>query len=634
MALCLPLGLFWGSWLVFAIGLGLALSFVLVGIPMLVVVMLIWRRVAAWGARARRAGARRADRARRTPTCRAKAPGAGCGRACATAPPGRTSAGSACSRRRARSRASCWSRCWSAALVLMTLPITASTFPEGTTIGDASLPLAFVARRRRAARGGDRAVRRAAAGDRHRRVGPRPARQARAGQARGAGHPARAQPGRRRRRRRQHARPHRARPARRRPAAARRARARPRPGARALDRRPGAAAERARSSRRTTRPSGARRAARPRARHAPGDARRPWPRRRPVRPRRPLPGAGRRARVDMASARRRPSRPPRTSSSPRRSPTSRSTPAPPRPRSRSTARAATGSSSRSPTTATAAPTPRAASASTGSATASPRSTAALRRQPRRRADDLIGGAPMRVVIAEDSVLLREGLVRLLADAGDEVVAAVGDADALLDAVARPPAGPGDRRRAHAADAHRRGPARRARDPAPRARTSASSCSPSTSRSATRPSCSPAAAAGSATCSRTASPTSREFVDAAAPRRRRRHGARPRGRRAAARPRRDARPARRAHPARARGARADGRGPLERRRSPSGLVVSEGAVEKHVTPSSQARPAPDRRRPPPRARRAHLPRRLTVAAPVDYRTSCPVRGGCCSPSAAC
>ena len=38
---------------------------------------------------------------------------------------------------------------------------------------------------------------------------------------------------------------------------------------------------------------------------------------------------------------------------------------------------------------------------------------------------------MRVVIAEDSVLLREGLVRLLADEGIDVVDAVGDGDELL-----------------------------------------------------------------------------------------------------------------------------------------------------------------------------------------------------------
>jgi DNA-binding NarL/FixJ family response regulator len=41
-----------------------------------------------------------------------------------------------------------------------------------------------------------------------------------------------------------------------------------------------------------------------------------------------------------------------------------------------------------------------------------------------------------VTIAEDSALLREGLVRLLVDEGHEVVAAVGDARALLGAVER------------------------------------------------------------------------------------------------------------------------------------------------------------------------------------------------------
>ncbi|MFB7124417.1 DNA-binding response regulator [Kitasatospora xanthocidica] len=46
---------------------------------------------------------------------------------------------------------------------------------------------------------------------------------------------------------------------------------------------------------------------------------------------------------------------------------------------------------------------------------------------------------MRVTLAEDSTLLREGLVRLLAEEGHEVLAAVGDATALTAAVAeRPP----------------------------------------------------------------------------------------------------------------------------------------------------------------------------------------------------
>lgn len=42
---------------------------------------------------------------------------------------------------------------------------------------------------------------------------------------------------------------------------------------------------------------------------------------------------------------------------------------------------------------------------------------------------------MRVVVAEDSVLFREGLVRVLLEKGHDVVATVGDADSLRDAVA-------------------------------------------------------------------------------------------------------------------------------------------------------------------------------------------------------
>ena len=45
------------------------------------------------------------------------------------------------------------------------------------------------------------------------------------------------------------------------------------------------------------------------------------------------------------------------------------------------------------------------------------------------------GPELRVVIVEDSVLLRAGLVRLLADAGMIIVAEVGDADAAMLAVA-------------------------------------------------------------------------------------------------------------------------------------------------------------------------------------------------------
>jgi DNA-binding NarL/FixJ family response regulator len=43
---------------------------------------------------------------------------------------------------------------------------------------------------------------------------------------------------------------------------------------------------------------------------------------------------------------------------------------------------------------------------------------------------------VRVVVAEDSVLFREGLTRLLSEEGHDIVAAVGDADALIAAVRR------------------------------------------------------------------------------------------------------------------------------------------------------------------------------------------------------
>ena len=42
--------------------------------------------------------------------------------------------------------------------------------------------------------------------------------------------------------------------------------------------------------------------------------------------------------------------------------------------------------------------------------------------------------PLRIVVADDAVLLREGLIRLLAESGHEVVAAVGDGPSLVEAV--------------------------------------------------------------------------------------------------------------------------------------------------------------------------------------------------------
>ena len=74
------------------------------------------------------------------------------------------------------------------------------------------------------------------------------------------------------------------------------------------------------------------------------------------------------------------------------------------------------------------------------------------------------GDPVRVVIAEDSVLLREGLARLLSENGFEVVGSCDNADELLLKVRELRARRRHRRHPAAADPQRRGPARGARDP--------------------------------------------------------------------------------------------------------------------------------------------------------------------------
>ena len=71
---------------------------------------------------------------------------------------------------------------------------------------------------------------------------------------------------------------------------------------------------------------------------------------------------------------------------------------------------------------------------------------------------------MRVVIAEDSAVVRAGLVEILADRGHEVVAAVGNAEDLRAAVDEHQPGRQRGGRADAARLHRRGPARRDRHP--------------------------------------------------------------------------------------------------------------------------------------------------------------------------
>lgn len=64
---------------------------------------------------------------------------------------------------------------------------------------------------------------------------------------------------------------------------------------------------------------------------------------------------------------------------------------------------------------------------------------------------------MRVVIAEDSVLLREGLAKLLEDEGVELVARAGDAESLLLKVRSYHPDVAIVGRAHAADTRTRAP---------------------------------------------------------------------------------------------------------------------------------------------------------------------------------
>ena len=156
---------------------------------------------------------------------------------------------------------------------------------------------------------------------------------------------------------------------------------------------------------------------------------------------------------------------------------------------------------------------------------------------------------MRVVIAEDFALLREGLARLLAEDGHEVVAAVADAEDLLRHGARPmqpdivvtdvrmpPTHTDEGLRAALVDPRVVARDRRARA-LPVRRGALRLGAPGRRRRA-----------ASATCSRTASPTSSEFLDGRTPRRGGRHRARPRGRRPAARAIPTPGPARRASPA--------------------------------------------------------------------------------------
>ena len=250
--------------------------------------------------------------------------------------------------------------------------------------------------------------------------------------------------------------------------------------------------------------------------------------------------------------------------------------------------------------------PRPAAGSPACASASRRSTGrSSGHSPAGGPTTIRGGASVRVVIAEDLALLRDGLTRLLRDNGCEVVAAVaGRATRSSHAVERERPDVCDRRRPAAADVQRRGHAR-ARSSCARAarRTTASWSSPSTSSSAYATELLADGRGGVGYLLKDRVVDVGDFVDAVRRVAGGRHGARPGGRRAARSPGAAPRAAGRADPARARGARADGRGPLEqrhRRASSSSPTARSRSTSRASSPSSACRRPT--RRPPARARR--------------------------------
>ena len=241
-------------------------------------------------------------------------------------------------------------------------------------------------------------------------------------------------------------------------------------------------------------------------------------------------------------------------------------------------------------------------------------------------------------IAEDSVLLREGLARLLEESGFEVAGQAGDAEDLL-------------RKVGAAQARRRGRS----TSGCRRRTPTRACAPRTRSAPSIP------GTGVLVLSQYVeeayaldllSRVDREHrLPAQGPRRRRRHvhrrraprrrrrlGARPGGRRAAARPPPPRGPAARRSPPRERevlGLMAEGRSNAA---IAEALVVTERAVEKHVTSIfSKLDLDADGRGPPPRARGAGVPARCLSQPGAAARTgarpgtppAAPLRRPCCA-----
>ena len=213
--------------------------------------------------------------------------------------------------------------------------------------------------------------------------------------------------------------------------------------------------------------------------------------------------------------------------------------------------------------------------------------------------------PLRAVVAEDDVLLREGLASLLERSGFDVVGQAGDGAQLLETGPRQDAGCRGDRYPDAADQHHRGPRRRAGDPRriPRHRDPGAV---GARRRRARD-----GAAGQWTQRRLSAqepghrrdgfhrhtPADRQWGFGRGPRPGAGVGVGPAARRSA----------RGAQRAGARGTGADGGGTIECRYRPSAVGHRGHRREARAQHPHQAEPARDRRRSPPRASGDRLPR---------------------------
>jgi DNA-binding NarL/FixJ family response regulator len=213
--------------------------------------------------------------------------------------------------------------------------------------------------------------------------------------------------------------------------------------------------------------------------------------------------------------------------------------------------------------------------------------------------------PIRVLIADDSVLLREGLARLLEDSGFEVVGQAGDAEDLMRKVGahKPDVAVVDVRMppTHTDEGLRAAHAIRREHPSTGVLVLSQYVEEAYALELLSQS---TESTGYLLKDRVAG---RRLVHRRRPaRRRRRFGARSRGRRAAARPAPPRGPVAVDHPARARGPGTDGRGPLERRDRRGAGRDRAGGREARDVDLLQARPESDRRGSPPRAGGARIP----------------------------